>query len=299
MGAQRVSPLPGRSPLPPHLHVQAGVEARESPERYDLDGLKRGASEDRPFLVFQYTLLGEGRFETDEATGARATRVYGVPAGSYFTAIVPGAHRYCLPREPGRVWTFFFLTLHHPYLIERVARRLREGAAPVRPEQPGAPLMSHAVALFLNATSGAAVDVFDREAAILQFMVEYDRAAEVALRPPSERDRLLGAVRRQVLAQPAMRLDVSALAASHGLSRSHFTRGFHAATGLTPARYAMDVRIEEARRLVIATNDKLANIARRTGFVDATHLGKMFRRRYHATPGELRRHYRGTNTPPE
>ena len=88
------------------------------------------------------------------------------------------------------------------------------------------------------------------------------------------------------------RAHVSDLAAAHGLSRSHFSRHFKAATGLAPAVWVRQVRLEEAIRRLLGGSDTLEAVAEAAGFADANHFCKVFRRQYHLSPGEFRRQMR-------
>ncbi|MEJ1976321.1 MAG: helix-turn-helix domain-containing protein [Acetobacteraceae bacterium] len=61
-------------------------------------------------------------------------------------------------------------------------------------------------------------------------------------------------------------LSVPALAEAAGMSERSFTRHYHAATGLTPARAVERLRIEAARQLLSETRQPVKRIAGRCGF---------------------------------
>ena len=81
---------------------------------------------------------------------------------------------------------------------------------------------------------------------------------------------------------------VDVLAAEHGMSRSHFSHFFRVRTGRTPARFATEVRIHEATRLLLDTRAPLKQIADACGFLDANHFCKVFRRLQHLSPASYR-----------
>jgi AraC family transcriptional regulator len=83
-------------------------------------------------------------------------------------------------------------------------------------------------------------------------------------------------------------LRLADLAAAVPLSPYHFSRVFKATTGLTPHRYVMRCRAEAARALLARDRVPLAEVARRTGFADAAHLTRQFRRQFGVTPGAFR-----------
>jgi AraC-like DNA-binding protein len=87
------------------------------------------------------------------------------------------------------------------------------------------------------------------------------------------------------------RRSVRELARAANLSMSHFTRSFEQATGLTPHRYLLHVRLSRARQLIAqrAPELSLAEIAATCGFSDQDHLGRHFRRVFGMTPAAFRR----------
>lgn len=84
-------------------------------------------------------------------------------------------------------------------------------------------------------------------------------------------------------------LDLAALAAETGYSRAHFLRMFRAATGQTPHRYLVELRLEKARSLIAAGSMPLIEIAAACGFSNHAHLTTAFRSRYGVAPSAYRR----------
>ncbi len=84
------------------------------------------------------------------------------------------------------------------------------------------------------------------------------------------------------------RVDLAHLAEMAGLSQSHFSRAFKASTGMAPYRWQLDARIRRAQALLINTSSSLDQVAEATGFADAVHLGRTFRRLTGATPAAWR-----------
>lgn len=66
-------------------------------------------------------------------------------------------------------------------------------------------------------------------------------------------------------------------AAKFGLDKFKFLRLFKQQTGLTPNNYIILKRVEKCKELLL-TDDNLLDIAIQTGFYDATHLCKHFKR---------------------
>ncbi len=84
------------------------------------------------------------------------------------------------------------------------------------------------------------------------------------------------------------RVDLATLAELAGLSQSHYSRAFKASTGLAPYQWQLQARVERAKNLLLTTNGCLEDIADATGFADAVHFGRTFRRMTGATPAAWR-----------
>jgi AraC family transcriptional regulator len=84
-------------------------------------------------------------------------------------------------------------------------------------------------------------------------------------------------------------LDLQTLAAESGYSRSHFLRMFQAATGCTPHRYLLQLRLERARELMRRRATSLIDIAVDCGFSSHAHMTKVFRQLLGVTPTQYRR----------
>jgi AraC family transcriptional regulator len=79
-------------------------------------------------------------------------------------------------------------------------------------------------------------------------------------------------------------LSIRELAAVARMSLFHFARKFKEQFGLSPHRYVMARRLELARRLMIAGDLSIKQIASRCGFYDQSHLTRLYRARYGTTP---------------
>jgi len=82
---------------------------------------------------------------------------------------------------------------------------------------------------------------------------------------------------------PTAAISLSDLARASRLSRFQVLRGFAKATGMTPHAYLVQRRIHLARRL-IAGGAPLAEAAIASGFVDQSHMTRVFVRKYGVSP---------------
>ena len=76
------------------------------------------------------------------------------------------------------------------------------------------------------------------------------------------------------------------------LSPFHFSRMFKASMGVSPNRYLLQLRLDEAKRLLIQSSAaKISAIAQQTGFTDQAYLTRQFRQRFGITPARFRDQY--------
>jgi transcriptional regulator GlxA family with amidase domain len=89
---------------------------------------------------------------------------------------------------------------------------------------------------------------------------------------------------------------VEAMAARASMSPRHFARAFRAETGVTPARYVEQVRLEAARSRLEDTAEPLAATAAACGFGTAETMRRAFLRALAVGPAEYRRRFNGRAT---
>ena len=83
--------------------------------------------------------------------------------------------------------------------------------------------------------------------------------------------------------------DLEHLAARIGLSKFHFHRLFSKATGMSPAKYQINARMNEARRRLRETKQSIIAVATDLGYSNPSHFAQVFRRETRMTPSEYRR----------
>lgn len=79
------------------------------------------------------------------------------------------------------------------------------------------------------------------------------------------------------------------LAATIGLSQTHFSHAFKASTGMPPHRWQMHSRIRKAQAILRTGEVPLIEIANATGFSDQAHFTRVFKSIVGLTPSEWRR----------
>ena len=104
--------------------------------------------------------------------------------------------------------------------------------------------------------------------------------------------RVLRNIVREIEGAVGSRLSVEDLAKKAGLSRSHFSRAFHAATGETPQDFIISRRLCHARDMLVETERPIAEIAVETGFASHAHFSTAFKKRLGVSPARYRLSFR-------
>jgi AraC-like DNA-binding protein len=85
------------------------------------------------------------------------------------------------------------------------------------------------------------------------------------------------------------KITVESMASVAHLSASHFARVFKKETGKAPMEYVHDLRLERAKKLLIAGDRSMTEIALDCGFNSPSYLSACFQKEYKLTPKEYRK----------
>ena len=89
-------------------------------------------------------------------------------------------------------------------------------------------------------------------------------------------------------------VDLAQIAEEVGLSRYYFIRLFQRFTKMTPSAYLRQVKLANARKLIIE-GSSLAGAAAEAGFSDQAHMTRLFKQTFGFTPGQLMRGINSTS----
>ena len=103
-----------------------------------------------------------------------------------------------------------------------------------------------------------------------------------ALTLPRAEDRFSSVLR--LAHENAATLDVADLAEHAGYSPFHFTRLFGARMGIGPGQYLTALRIDAAKRMLLAGDDAVIDVAAAVGFDSLSSFGRRFRSSSFARP---------------
>jgi AraC-like DNA-binding protein len=84
-------------------------------------------------------------------------------------------------------------------------------------------------------------------------------------------------------------IPLTEMAAEVGIHPSHLARVFRAHHGCTIGAFVRQLRVDEACRRLRRSDTDLAALAGELGFVDQSHLGRVFKQRTGLSPAEYRR----------
>jgi AraC family transcriptional regulator of arabinose operon len=87
---------------------------------------------------------------------------------------------------------------------------------------------------------------------------------------------------------PSRRWSVADLAAQVRLSRAQFTRRFTAHTGMSPARFLIQARVDRAYQLLTETNMSVSQVASALGYPDLAYFSRQFARQTGRLPRLVR-----------
>ncbi|MFJ8001909.1 AraC family transcriptional regulator N-terminal domain-containing protein [Streptomyces sp. NPDC096310] len=98
---------------------------------------------------------------------------------------------------------------------------------------------------------------------------------------------------RWICAHYAEPLTIEAVASVAHMSTATLYRHFKAATGMSPLRFQKHLRLQEARRRLLAGNTTAALVAEAVGYVSATQFNREYRRAYGLPPAQDAARLRG------
>lgn len=114
---------------------------------------------------------------------------------------------------------------------------------------------------------------------------------EESRRPPSiapERARIQGVIAK-MHREPLRSASWAKAHGECGVSLAHFRKLFKRETALSPGRYALKIRLQQAAQMLVSTPLPIAEVAERNGFDDIYYFSKLFKKYHGHSPREFRR----------
>lgn len=107
--------------------------------------------------------------------------------------------------------------------------------------------------------------------------------------PPDKEHELMLRIDSWIRLHAFENIEFETLARKFGLSRSSFFRYWKRYSKSTPAKYRMDLRLNEACRRLAGSRERIADIAQGVHLGEPAYMGMLFRQRYGMTPLEYRK----------
>jgi AraC-like DNA-binding protein/quercetin dioxygenase-like cupin family protein len=126
-------------------------------------------------------------------------------------------------------------------------------------------------------------------AARISRMLEKEATPEEGAQASRRRGTKISNIMEYIQLHFTERLTIEQLSSSFGISRRHFIRLFRQSTGMGFSDYIQLRRIEYACRLLLETDDKIAYIARCTGYNDSAHFSEVFQKLIGTSPSSYRK----------
>lgn len=195
----------------------------------------------------------------------------------------PGEHVRYGP-APGSTWEEFFV-IYGPGQVSALRRMgLVNTSRPVWPIRNMGEVrleIDKLCTLMKSPEPEAEVDRVDRACERL--------VLETLLGPARADDTVVEKIIRQLKQDLAQPWDFEDVARRHGMSASTLRRRWFEATGESPGRFLLNLRIRQACRLLAETRLSIGEIAAQTGFEDAMYFSRRFRIETRTTPSDYRR----------
>ncbi|MBQ6473998.1 MAG: helix-turn-helix transcriptional regulator [Victivallales bacterium] len=266
--------FPGQEiPLPCEL-INCGHELVQS-KAYRHHGLQRGT---REFLIWQCTLSGTGALQAGD-------RHWMLPPGRALLVKVPSDHIYYFPGETPH-WEFLYVTFAGPEIV-RLGELLMSRHGSVLEQSAESATVRYAWNLLRLSRLHQISDPFQASAHAYHFLLTCFSDLE-SQRTRTPEQALLNKVTAWVTGHLTSAITIEQLAEQFGYSRSHFSRLFHTAAGMTAQEYLRRLRIQMAISLLQTEPLSIKEIAARVGFDDPSYFCRVFRHLQGQTPERFR-----------
>ncbi len=231
-----------------------------------------------PVLVFQVTLSGEGQLNY-------AGKEWPQLPGQGFLIHTAKPHRYWLPARSS-AWCFISFTFRGRALLDwQEGFELEHGCVFELPEDSDC--VQQMRRLYLRVSREVMVDPYSLSAQTYQLAMHLQQHVQQKGRPGST-DVHVEQVLRIMRRDYRKALSLENLAQACGLSSFYLSRLFKQHTGTTLRAYLEQIRIQQAKHLLLDRAKTVAEVAACVGFSDQAYFANVFRKRVGLSPSSYR-----------
>jgi len=245
-------------------------------EAYRWDGLTRGDK----FVVFQYTLSGEGHLVYED-------KHYTIPKNHGFFVKIPDGHRYYYESESKTPWEFIYLIAEGTHVFS-YWNEIIERNGPIMILKPNSRPIMLLWEMMQDIENKIMTDKYDISIRLYEWIVSCLRFIDGKTDYGHTMPEAVMNAQKFMEEQYHRVLTLDEIAAAAGTSKYHFCRLYAKYTGVTPISHLTKIRIEEATRLLRETKQSVAKIAAATGFENSSYFGKVFRGIIGISPQQFR-----------
>ncbi|BDI32856.1 transcriptional regulator [Capsulimonas corticalis] len=272
----------GYTIIPPHTPYPPSIHPADHQFRWEQGRMLREYQ-----LV--YIARGGGVFESRSAGRRR------IEAGTLFMLFPGEWHRYSPDAEIG--WDEYWVAFQGPTAETLVSESSLTCAEPLL----GAPLSDRIQYEFVQIMEEMRREAIGYQKVIgARTMLILATATASVLRHEFEGASVLGAIERGkgvLFEQIDRNVNMEEMAAELGVGYSLFRKAFRQYTGMSPAQYHLELRVNEASHLLRTTTLPVAKVAMRLGFDSASYFCRIFKKKTGQTPCEYRMGTQGIDDP--
>ncbi len=252
--------------------ISVGLELRNSPDYY-FDN----AAREIDCYMFQYTLAGSG---TMEISGKR----HKILPGQAIFADMPSDTKYYFSPQDDHEWWFIYVmfqgkAIHH-YFEQILAK-----TGYILNLDYDSPIVQKLVEFILDCKGGKLPTFSETSTFCYEFLNELYAYYTSNLSHYSART---AKIIQDMNTNYGQIESIQTLADKYKISTYHLTREFKEEVGIAPIKYLTNVRMEQAKQMLLTTNRSVQEIARMCGYSRSNYFIKAFREHVGTTPMQYR-----------
>ncbi|MBN2310134.1 MAG: AraC family transcriptional regulator [Candidatus Hydrogenedentes bacterium] len=268
----------GHTRVPPHTRYPP----TQHPDDYHFSWHKG-----RVLAEFQVVYITRGRGTFESAASGKIP----IAAGQAF-ALFPGVwHRYMPDKATG--WDEYYVGFNGPLAPRLMADHALSPDVPVQAPGLDEALVASFIRLFDELRGQQAGYQHLLAAGVVQILARIRVAVQrrpFAGQPVRE---IIEKARAALMERTDQRVNVARLARELHVGYSRFRRAFRDYTGMPPAQYHLQLRLNKAKDLLRNTRRPVGQIARDTGFDSIFYFSRLFKAKTGQTPREFRTMHQG------